>query len=99
MNNENRDEMLWQMAKKRAAFKRSFSVYVMVNAFLIAVWYFSSGPDPYFWPVWPIIGWGFGILMQYLAAYQGNNIFTAEEEYERLKQQQQNQEQKTNNTI
>ena len=99
MNNDQRDEMLWKIAKKRAAFKLSFSVYVFVNTFLIAVWYFSSGPDSYFWPAWPIIGWGFGILMQYLAAYQGNNMFTAEEEYERLKNQQQNQEQKTNNII
>jgi len=91
MNNDERDEMLWKIAKKRAAFKRSFSVYVFVNTFLIAVWYFSSGPGAYFWPVWPIIGWGFGILMQYLAAYQGNNFFTDEEEYERLKHQQNKQ--------
>jgi 2TM domain-containing protein len=86
------DEMLWKIARKRAAFKRSFSVYVMVNAFLIAVWYFSSGPNSYFWPIWPIIGWGFGILMQYLGAYQGKNIFTDEQEYERLKNQQRNQQ-------
>jgi hypothetical protein len=90
MNNDERDEALWKIAKKRAMFKRSFSVYVVVNAFLIAVWYFSSGPGSYFWPVWPIIGWGFGILMQYLAAYQGKSIFTDEQEYERLKNQQNN---------
>ena len=47
MNNDERDEMLWKIAKKRAAFKRSFSVYVFVNTFLIAVWYFSSGPGAY----------------------------------------------------
>lgn len=58
MNNDERDEALWKIAKRRAMFKRSFSVYVMVNAFLIAVWYFSSGPDSYFWPIWPMIGWG-----------------------------------------
>lgn len=91
MNDNQRDEVLWKIAKKRAAFKRSFSLYVFVNTFLIAVWYFSSGPDAYFWPVWPIIGWGFGILMQYLGAYQGNNFFTDEQEYERLKNQQNNQ--------
>lgn len=92
MNNDQRDEMLWKVAKKRAAFKRSFSIYVFVNAFLIAVWYFSSGPGSYFWPVWLMIVWGFGILMQYLSAYQGKNIFTTEEEYERLKRQQQDQQ-------
>jgi hypothetical protein len=92
MNNYQRDEVLWRIAKKRAFFKWHFSVYVFVNTFLVAVWYFSSGRDSYFWPVWPIIGWGFGILMQYLAAYQGNNMFTAEQEYQRLKDQQQKQQ-------
>ncbi len=90
MNNNQRDDMLWQIAKKRAGFKWSFSAYVFVNVFLIGVWYFSSGPNSYFWPIWPILGWGFGMLMQYLSAYQGNNLFTAEQEYERLKNQQNN---------
>ena len=90
MNDNQRDEILWQIAKKRAAFKWSFSVYVFVNAFLIGVWYFTTGPGNYFWPIWPILGWGIGILFQYLNAYQGNNVFTAEREHERLKNQQNN---------
>lgn len=90
MNNNQRDEALWQVAKKRAAFKWSFSAYVFVNAFLLCVWFFTIGPDGYFWPIWSMLGWGIGILFQYLAAYQGNNIFTAEQEYERLKNQQNN---------
>ncbi len=91
MNDNQRDEMLWKLAKKRAAFKQSFSAYVFATAFFICIWYFSSGPDSYFWPVWPILGWGIGILFQYLTAYQGNNLFTAGQEYERLKRQQHNQ--------
>ncbi len=91
MNNDQHDEMLWRIAKKRAAFKWSFSSYVFVNAFLIAVWYFSSGPDSYFWPIWVMLWWGIGLLFQYLSAYQGNNMFTAEQEYERLKNQQHKQ--------
>ena len=90
MDEKQRDDMLWQIAKRRAAFKWSFSIYVFVNAFLVGVWYFSSGSGTYFWPVWPMLGWGIGILFQYLGAYQGNNIFTAEQEYERLKNQQNN---------
>jgi hypothetical protein len=49
MNDNQRDDILWQIAKKRAGFKWSFSVYVFVNAFLIGVWYFSTGPGNYFW--------------------------------------------------
>jgi hypothetical protein len=88
MNTDQRDEMLWRIAKKRAAFKWSFSAYVFVSTFLIAIWYFSSGPDSYFWPVWIMLWWGIALLFQYLSAYQGNNTFTAEQEYERLKNQQ-----------
>ncbi len=86
------DETLWKIARKRAAFKWSFSVYVCMNAFFICIWYFTSRPGSYFWPVWPMMGWGIGILFQYLAAYQGNNIFTARQEYERLLEQQKNQQ-------
>jgi hypothetical protein len=93
MNNDQilHDEELWKIAKKRAAFKWSFSVYVFIMAFLVAVWFFSTGPGFYFWPVWPMMGWGIGILFQYLAAYQGNNLFTARREYEELLHQQENQ--------
>jgi hypothetical protein len=92
MNNDyQRDEVLWRIAKKRASFKWSFSAYVFINTFLICVWCFSSGPQSYFWPVWVILSWGVGLLFKYLEAYQGNNIFTAEQEYERLKNQQNQQ--------
>ena len=91
MNNNQHDEMLWKIAKKRASFKWNFSAFVFVTAFLTAVWYFSSGPKSYFWPTWVILTWGFGLLFQYLDAYQGNNSFTAKQEYERLKNQYNNQ--------
>lgn len=90
MNNEPRDEALWKMAKKRASFKWSFYTYVFINTFLICIWYFTSGPGSYFWPVWPVLGWGVGIIFQYLHAYQGDKMFTAGQEYERLKNQQNN---------
>jgi len=48
MNNNQYDEILWQIAKKRAAFKWAFSAYVFVNAFLIAVWFFTTGAGKLF---------------------------------------------------
>lgn len=90
-NEQVKDELLWQIARRRAGFKRSFISYIVVNAFLIGVWYFSSGSNSYFWPIWPMLGWGIGIVMQYAGAYHGHNMLTAEQEYERLKQKQQNQ--------
>ena len=93
MNNyQEHEAALWKIAQKRAAFKWSFSAYVFAMFSLVCIWLFSSGPLSYFWPIWPIIGWGIGLLFQYLAAYQGNNLFTAEQEYQRLKNQQRNQQ-------
>ena len=90
MNNEQtKDEALWGLARRRAAFKRSLITYIVVNIFLVAVWYFTSGSESYFWPIWPVLGWGLGVAMQYAGAYHGNKIFTAEAEYEKLKLKQQ----------
>src|SRR4051794_14107468 len=35
------------------------TVYALVNLFLIAIWAVSGGG--YFWPIWPILGWGIGV--------------------------------------
>jgi class 3 adenylate cyclase len=37
------------------------AVYVSVNLFLIGVWAASGGG--YFWPIWPILGWGVGLAL------------------------------------
>ena len=87
-NQQQRDETLWQVARKRAAFKASFSAYVVVNLALVAIWYFTSGPGTYFWPIWPTLGWGIGIAFQYAGAYHTTRMFSAEEEYEKLKRNQ-----------
>jgi hypothetical protein len=44
--------------KKRRDFKGHLLVYTMVNTFLVLVWLVTSGPDGFFWPVFPIVGWG-----------------------------------------
>jgi class 3 adenylate cyclase len=35
------------------------TIYTVVNAVLIAIWAVSGGG--YFWPIWPILGWGVGL--------------------------------------
>jgi class 3 adenylate cyclase len=49
----------------RSALATSFRIhavaYVLVNAFLIAIW--AAGGGGYFWPLWPILGWGLGLGM------------------------------------
>jgi hypothetical protein len=82
---DKRDELLWRIAKKRAAFKQACTVYFFVNTFLVGIWFFSTGPFAYFWPKWPMLGMAFGLAVQYFDAYQGNAIFSAEDEYKKLK--------------
>lgn len=86
------DNQLWAVAKKRAAFKKSVAVYFFVNAFLVAIWYFSNRGDTrnHFWPIWPMLGWGLGIAFQYINAYKGTDVFSVEKEYDRLKKDEEN---------
>ena len=81
------DEELWRIAKARVGFKWSFASYCIVNAMLVAIWYFTSGPFTYFWPIWPVMGWGICIAFQYFHAYHGNTLTSTEREYERLKKE------------
>ncbi len=85
MKIEQHNDALWQIAKRRAAFKAGLLAYVIVNALLIGIWYVTSGAGSYFWPIWPILGWGVGMLTQYVGAYHSTQIFSAEKEYEKLK--------------
>jgi eukaryotic-like serine/threonine-protein kinase len=41
------------------SFKIHLTFYLLVNVFLIGIWAASGGG--YFWPIWPILGWGIGL--------------------------------------
>jgi hypothetical protein len=53
------------LAVKRLKDKRDFTThavaYVVVNAFLIMVWFMSGAG--YFWPAWVLAGWGIGLVL------------------------------------
>lgn len=90
MNDQQRDEQLWQTAKARVAFKWSLSVYFIVNAFLVALWFVTDEGHNYFWPIWPMMGWGMGIAFQYFHAYHGGKYNSVQSEYDKLKRSEQN---------
>lgn len=90
MNTENlttQERELWELAKQRAGFKWHLVSYILVNSFLVALWFISD--TDYFWPIWTILGWGIGLLMNYLAVYHSNNFFSVEKEYKKLKENEQ----------
>ena len=47
--------------KAKRAFQANVVSFVVVNAFLIGIWAVSGAG--FFWPIFVILGWGFGLVM------------------------------------
>jgi len=84
---EVQDDPLWKLARKRADFKKHILVYIVINAFLWAVWFFTT-PMGYIWPIWASLGWGIGLVFNYFDAYHLSTEEMTRKEYEKLKNQQ-----------
>src|SRR6266536_3100353 len=56
-----RDRAVAQLKKQRD-FRGHLLVYVLVNSFLVLIWA-MTGRHGFFWPVFPIVGWGIGVIM------------------------------------
>jgi 2TM domain len=96
---EGKDPELWEIAQKRAGFKSHLVSYIVVNAFLWAIWFFTGNQhkglhfnewsnDNYPWPIWPMLGWGIGLAFHYAGAYVFPKANSIETEYQKLKNQQ-----------
>ena len=48
--------------RKRHEFYGHLLVYALVNGFLVLIWAMTN-PDGFFWPVFPMVGWGIGLVM------------------------------------
>ena len=56
-----RDRAIKQL-KKRHDFTTHLLVYVLVNSFIVVIWAITNSGG-FFWPVFPIVGWGIGLVM------------------------------------
>lgn len=45
---------------KRREFAAHLAAYVLVNVLVVAIWAFTGAG--FFWPVFPILGWGIGVF-------------------------------------
>ena len=80
-----RDQALRRLKKKRD-FRTHLLTYVLVNALLVVIWAVTSAG--FFWPVFPIMGWGIAVAFNAWDVY-GRRPITEDEirqEQERLKQ-------------
>jgi len=56
--------------KKRRDFKGHLLVYLMANTFFVVIWLVTIAPDGFFWPVFPLVGWGIGVVMNAWDVYR-----------------------------
>jgi 2TM domain len=55
---ELREQAISQLKKKRD-FRTHVFIYILVNAMLVVIWAVTG--SGFFWPIFPILGWGVGI--------------------------------------
>ena len=75
--------------KKRRDFRGHLLVYVLVNSFFVALWALTNR-DGFFWPVFPMLGWGIGVVLNAWDAYGPGEEFSEESirrEMDRLRPQ------------
>lgn len=66
-DSELRQQAIKRLEEKRE-FKQHFAIYLIVNAALSFIWW-TTTDGGYFWPVWPMFGWGIGIAAHAFQAY------------------------------
>jgi hypothetical protein len=54
--------------KKKREFRSHLLAYILVNSFLVVIWAVTSAPG-FFWPIFPIGGWGIGLAFHAWDAY------------------------------
>ena len=86
------DGALRQRATKRLKKRRDFYghilVFVLVNAFLTVIWLVTD-PHGFFWPIFPIAGWGIGVILNAWDVFRPEEFDEKriEREMERLQEQ------------
>ena len=66
------DKAIRQLKKQRD-FRSHLLVYILINTFFVAIWLLTD-PNGFFWPVFPIAGWGIGVIMNAWDVYGRQEI-------------------------
>jgi hypothetical protein len=86
-----RRELAIKRIKAKNAFKVHLLVYLTVNTMLVVIWaalaaagwsqyliVWQDHPQDFFWPIFPIVGWGIGLVINGYVVYRGN-VYTEEQ--------------------
>ena len=75
------EEEIYQIARRRVEEKKGFfihfAIYIGVNILLVIIW--AATGDGFPWFVFPLGGWGIGILFHFLGVF----VFSKETAWER----------------
>ena len=77
-----RDQALASLKRKRD-FRNQVAMWALMSAFFVAIWAVTSDAEGFFWPVFPIAGWGIGIGIQGYGIYGPGSKPISEAEIER----------------
>lgn len=65
------EEEIRKIATGRVRAKKGFyshlTVYILINLMLVAIWFFTGAG--YFWPMWVMLGWGIGLIINGVAVF------------------------------
>ncbi len=97
------EDKLWKIAQKRVSFRRHLMVYILVNIALIVIWYLSRDTEKprtatSFWFLYPLCGWGIGLVLHYWNAYHDDDT-SVDKEYRKLKQRMENKNSTESNSV
>jgi len=70
--------------KKRRDFHAHLLVYVLVNSCIVLFW-FMTGRDGFFWPVFPMAFWGIGVAMNAWDVYHAEDFAEEDIQHEMSK--------------
>lgn len=88
-----------EVALKRLADKKDFqqhlTIYGLVMTLLVVIWLLTGGWGEYFWPIWPMLGWGLAVAIHAGSVYFEHQHPTEEQiarEAEKVRRQQRRDE-------
>jgi hypothetical protein len=74
MANQLSETEIYQVARKRVEEKKGFythlASYIVVNAMLVIIWALTGHGYPWF--IWPLAGWGIGLVFHFLGVFAFN---------------------------
>lgn len=64
--------------KAKSHFWQALIGWAVLSVLMIVIWLLTSGYQSYFWPAWPIIGIGIGVVFAGVNAFGSTNRGTSE---------------------